>query len=76
MRRGRQRSYYSFFCLNCQAYHQIIKVERGPETVDRDVTCRSCGAPLPGSEGRFLQFSAPIMHEVRRHPARSRPSIH
>jgi hypothetical protein len=34
--------------------YQVVKVERGPETVDRDVTCRSCGAPLPAREGNFV----------------------
>jgi hypothetical protein len=43
-----------FTCPNCQALYQVVKVERGPETVDRDVTCRSRGAPLPGREGNFV----------------------
>jgi predicted Zn finger-like uncharacterized protein len=51
---GRPPSLNSFTCPNCQALYHIVKVERGPETVDRDVTCRSCGAPLPGREGNFV----------------------
>jgi hypothetical protein len=53
---GRRPSFVSFTCPNCQAlYHVVIvKAERGPETVDHDLTSRSCGAPLPGREGNFV----------------------
>jgi hypothetical protein len=51
---GRPPSFNSFTCPNCQALYHLVKVERGPETVDGDVTCRSCGAPLPGREGNFV----------------------
>ena len=39
---------------NCNALYQIVKVEAGPETVDRQVTCRTCGGPFPGREGKFV----------------------
>jgi hypothetical protein len=32
----------------------MVKVEAGPETVDREVNCRSCGVPLPGREDNFV----------------------
>ena len=43
-----------FNCPHCNALYQVIKVEAGPETVDREITCRACGAPLPGREGNFV----------------------
>ena len=44
----------TFNCPNCNALYQIVKVEAGPETVDRQVTCRACGCPFPGREGKFV----------------------
>ena len=35
-----------FQCLNCGALYQVLKCEAGPETDDRQITCRACGAPL------------------------------
>jgi hypothetical protein len=52
---GRPPSFNSFTCPNCKALNQVVKVERGPETVDHDVACRSCGAPLPGRKGNFVR---------------------
>jgi hypothetical protein len=43
-----------FHCPNCQALYQLIKGESGAETVDREVTCRTCGGPLPGREGGYV----------------------
>ena len=37
-----------FQCLNCGALYQVLKCEAGPETDDRQITCRACGAPLVG----------------------------
>ena len=44
----------SFNCPNCNALYDVIKVEAGPETVDREIACRSCGAPLAGREGKLV----------------------
>jgi hypothetical protein len=44
----------SFTCPNCKALYQLVKVEAGPETVDRQLACRACGAPLNGREGKFV----------------------
>ena len=38
----------------CQALYQIVKVEAGPETIDREPTCRACGGPLAGRDGKFV----------------------
>jgi hypothetical protein len=43
----------SHFCQNGKALYQIVKVEAGPQTADREVTCRDCGAPFPAREGKF-----------------------
>jgi hypothetical protein len=43
-----------FFCPKCSALYQIVKVEAGPETINREVTCQACDAPLPAREGKFV----------------------
>ena len=44
----------SFTCPNCQALYHVVKGEAGPETVDKNVACRACGAPFPGREEGFV----------------------
>ena len=44
----------SFACPKCNSFYELIKVEAGPETVHREVACRSCETPLPGMEGKFV----------------------
>ena len=41
-------------CPNCSALYHIVKVEAGPESIDREVTCRACGGPLPARDGKFV----------------------
>ena len=48
------RRRHSFACPNCNSLYELVKVEAGPETVHREVACRSCEAPLPGIEGKFV----------------------
>jgi predicted RNA-binding Zn-ribbon protein involved in translation (DUF1610 family) len=45
----------SFECPNCAARYEVVRVDaaQGP-TVDREITCLSCGGPLHGREGPFL----------------------
>jgi predicted Zn finger-like uncharacterized protein len=43
-----------FKCPNCGALYRVIKVEAGPETVDRQVSCPACGTPLNGRDGQFV----------------------
>ena len=43
-----------FNCTNCNALYHLIKVEAGPETVDRNLNCQACGAPLPARDGQFV----------------------
>ena len=51
---GRPPSFISFTCPNCDALYQVVKAEPGPETVDREIACRSCGGPLAGRDGKFV----------------------
>jgi len=44
----------TFTCPNCKAFYQVVKVEAGPETADSEITCRICGSPLAGREGKFV----------------------
>jgi hypothetical protein len=44
----------SFNCPICNAFYQVVRVEAGPETKDREITCRACGGPLSGREGKFV----------------------
>ena len=34
--------------------YQVVKVEAGPETDNREIKCRACGGPLVGREGKFV----------------------
>jgi hypothetical protein len=36
------------------ALYHVVKIERGPEAVDCEVNCRSCGILLPGREANFV----------------------
>jgi len=47
------RSFF-FTCPHCDALYQIVQCEAGPESVNREVACRSCGAPMPGRDGPFV----------------------
>jgi predicted Zn finger-like uncharacterized protein len=44
-----------FNCPNCGARYEVVRIEEPPRPSDREVTCLSCGGPLHGREGRFLQ---------------------
>jgi predicted Zn finger-like uncharacterized protein len=44
----------SFYCPNCNALYRVVEVEPGPETVDREIKCRSCGTPLDSRKGNLV----------------------
>jgi hypothetical protein len=44
----------AFTCPNCKALYEVVKVEAGPETFNRDITCQVCGSPVSGREGKFV----------------------
>jgi hypothetical protein len=64
---GRPPLFNSFTCPNCQALYQIVKVEAGPETDNREIICRVCGGPLTGREGKLV-----LKYFVLRKATRSR----
>ena len=37
-----------FKCPNGGTLYQVVKGEAGPETDNRQITCRACGAPFVG----------------------------
>ena len=43
-----------FKCPHCGALYQVVKEEAGPETVDNQIACRPCGAPLAGRGGSLI----------------------
>ena len=43
-----------FRCPNCDATYHVVKAEVGPESTNREITCRTCGGPLPGRDGNFV----------------------
>jgi predicted Zn finger-like uncharacterized protein len=51
---GRPAAFNTFTCPNCGAFYQVVKVEAGPETDNREIKCRACGGPLVGREGKFV----------------------
>ena len=51
---GRSPKALNFFtCPNCNALYQLVRVEAGHEAFQRELTCRSCGAPFPARDGKF-----------------------
>ena len=44
----------SFNCPTCNALYRLVEVEPGPETVDREIKCCSCGASLASRNGNLV----------------------
>ena len=40
-----------FDCPNCGAKYKLVRALADPKLLDRQITCRSCSAPLHGREG-------------------------
>jgi hypothetical protein len=51
---GRSPAFNPFTCPNCSALYQVVIVEAGPETDNREITCRACGGSLMAREGKFV----------------------
>jgi hypothetical protein len=51
---GAPSGWFFFTCSHCDALYQIVKGEAGLESVNREVACRSCRAPMPGRDGQFV----------------------
>jgi predicted RNA-binding Zn-ribbon protein involved in translation (DUF1610 family) len=43
-----------FECPNCGAQYKIVRVETDGAVPEGQLTCRTCGGPLHGREGRFI----------------------
>jgi hypothetical protein len=43
-----------FACPNCGAQYKLVRVETNEILPDQQLTCRKCGGPLRGREGRFV----------------------
>jgi hypothetical protein len=60
-----------FNCPNCDVLYYLIEAEAGPETVDLELTCLACDAPLPARKGSvvfkyFLPGSVPPRRKTRK----------
>ena len=54
---GGMPNFYSeplFRCKSCFALYQVIKAPADPKTIDLEIACRVCNAPLPAREGQFV----------------------
>jgi hypothetical protein len=67
--RGR---FNTFTCPNCNALYQLVKVEAGPETDNREIACPVCGAPLAGRDGKFVLKYFLLRKDTRRRTQRNR----
>jgi predicted Zn finger-like uncharacterized protein len=56
----------TFTCPNCKSLYQVVKDEAGSETADREITCRVCGTPLAGREGKFVLKYFHLREAVRK----------
>jgi hypothetical protein len=56
-----------FDCPNCHARYKLVRVECDDVDFDGQITCRSCGAPLQGREGKDILKYFLV---GRRHPRR------
>jgi predicted RNA-binding Zn-ribbon protein involved in translation (DUF1610 family) len=43
-----------FDCPNCGAQYKLVRVETDENLPDQQLTCRKCGGPLHGREGKFI----------------------
>ena len=55
-----------FRCPACGAEYKLVRVETKEIVQDRQMTCRKCGSPLPGSEGRLILKYFLSAHRTRR----------
>lgn len=44
----------TFNCPHCAALYKVVRIETPQVSVEREITCRRCGGPLQGREGRFI----------------------
>jgi hypothetical protein len=51
---GRPSSLRFFTCPKCSALYEVVKIEAGPETNNREITCNVCAGPLTAREGKLV----------------------
>jgi transcription elongation factor Elf1 len=61
-----RRAFNPFTCPKCKALYQVVEVEAGRETIDRELTCQVCGGPLASREGKFVQKYFFLREVIRR----------
>jgi predicted Zn finger-like uncharacterized protein len=61
-----RRAFNPFTCPNCKAFYEVVEVEAGAETADREITCQVCGGPLTAREGKFVLKYFLLREAVRR----------
>jgi hypothetical protein len=64
----------SFECPHCGAAYKLVRVEADSQTIDRQITCRRCGAPFQGRQGNaVLKYF--LVDRPRAQARRDRPLI-
>ena len=43
-----------FECAQCGAKYKLVRAEADEQTIDCQITCRKCGAPLQGRQGNAV----------------------
>jgi hypothetical protein len=43
-----------FECPNCGAQYKLVRIETNEISPDKQLSCRKCGGPLQGREGRVI----------------------
>ena len=43
-----------FECHQCSAKYKLVRAEGDSGTIDGEINCRQCGAPLHGREGNMV----------------------
>ncbi|HLH94739.1 MAG TPA: hypothetical protein VKW08_06435 [Xanthobacteraceae bacterium] len=43
-----------FECPQCKAGYKVVRVEAPPASVEQDIVCVRCGAPLQARDGNFV----------------------
>jgi predicted RNA-binding Zn-ribbon protein involved in translation (DUF1610 family) len=55
-----------FFCPTCGVEYKLVRVETKELVPDQQISCRKCGSPLPGAEGRLVLKYFSLAHRARR----------
>ena len=55
-----------FHCATCGAEYKLVRLETKELVPDQQISCRKCGSPLPGAEGRLVLRYFSLAHRARR----------